>query len=204
VASAIFTVGHSNLRLEDFLALLERHAIERLADVRAFPASRRHPHFAREALAAACAARGIEYRWLPALGGRRRPAPASPHLAWREPGFRAYADYMDTAEFRAARGELEALAAEARTAFLCAEALWWQCHRRLIADSLLVSGWDVEHISSTARLEPHRLPDFARVEGERLIYDRGVTSGLQLEPVEHPVRPARRSAAGPAKPRVKR
>jgi uncharacterized protein (DUF488 family) len=204
VARTIFTVGHSNLSLEDFLGLLERHAIECLADVRAFPASRRHPHFAREALAAVCAARGIEYRWLPALGGRRKAAPASRHLAWREPGFRAYADYMDTPEFRAARGELEALAADRRTAFLCAEALWWQCHRRLIADSLLVSGWDVEHITSAARLDPHHLPDFARVEGDRLIYDRGVTPALELDPAERPQAPPRRSKAAPAKRRVKR
>lgn len=178
MARSIFTVGHSNTSLEVFLGLLDGAAIAQLADVRAYPASRRHPHFGREPLAAACAARGIAYRWLPGLGGRRRGVAESPHLAWREPGFRAYADYMDTAEFRAARAELEAMAGAARTAFLCAEALWWQCHRRLIADSLLVAGWDVQHIASDGTLHPHALPPFARVVGDRIVYDRGATLPL--------------------------
>ena len=178
MARTILSVGHSNTSLEHFLGLLARQAIAGQADVRAYPASRRHPHFGRESLAAACAARGIDYRWLPALGGRRKGVPDSPHLAWREPGFRAYADYMDTPEFRAARAELEAMAGTVRTAFLCAEALWWQCHRRLIADSLLVAGWDVQHITSDGGVQPHALPEFARVVGDRIVYDRGVTPPL--------------------------
>ncbi|HSQ01606.1 MAG TPA: DUF488 domain-containing protein [Candidatus Dormibacteraeota bacterium] len=178
MARAIFSVGHSNTSLEDFLARLAQQAIAGLADVRAYPASRRHPHFGREALAAACTARGIDYRWLPGLGGRRKGVADSPHLAWREPGFRAYADYMDTPEFLAARAELEAMARGVRTAFLCAEALWWQCHRRLIADSLLVAGWDVRHIASDGSVQPHALPEFARVIGERIVYDRGITPPL--------------------------
>jgi uncharacterized protein (DUF488 family) len=174
----IFSVGHSNVSLDDFLALLAPHAIGGLADVRAYPASRRHPHFGREALATACAARGIDYRWLPGLGGRRRGIPGSPHVAWREPGFRAYADYMDGPEFRAARAELEAIAGAVPTAFFCAETLWWQCHRRLIADSLLVAGWDVRHIASNGSAVAHALPEFARVVGDRIVYDRGVTLPL--------------------------
>lgn len=178
MARVIFSVGHSNASQEDLFALLDRSGVAALADVRAYPASRRHPHFARAALAAASAARGLVYRWLPGLGGRRRGAADSPHLAWREAGFRAYADYMDTPPFHAALMELTALAAEQPTAFLCAEALWWQCHRRLIADALLVAGWEVRHILPGGRVAGHALPDFARVAGARIVYDRGVTLPL--------------------------
>jgi uncharacterized protein (DUF488 family) len=173
----IFSVGHSNTSLEVLFGYLENHGVAGVADVRAYPASRRHPHFGREALAAACAARGIDYRWLPGLGGRRKAIAGSPHVAWREEGFRAYADYMDTPDFAAALAELEAMAAATPTAFMCAEALWWQCHRRLIADALLVRGWDVRHIVGE-QASPHALPDFARVEGRRIVYDRGVTADL--------------------------
>src|SRR5262249_37177539 len=113
--------------------------------------------------------------------GRRRARPGtSRHPAWREAGFRNYADYMESEEFAAARSELEELARRLPTAFLCAEGLWWQCHRRLIADSLAVAGWQVKHILPTGSLADPRLPDFARVEGGHLIYDVGVTSDLEL------------------------
>lgn len=178
---SIFTIGHSTHEAARLLDLLDDHGVRILADVRAFPASRRHPQFAREALAASCAERGIEYHWMPGLGGRRRAlAGPSRHPAWREAGFRNYADYMDTPEFAAARAELEVLAERLPTAFLCAEGLWWQCHRRLIADSLAVAGWRVNHILPNGTLAEHRLPEFARLEGDRVIYDRGVTSDLEL------------------------
>jgi uncharacterized protein (DUF488 family) len=180
MAQTIFSIGHSNASLEDFLALLSRHAIGGLADVRAYPASRRHPHFAGAALAAACAARGVGYCWLRGLGGRRKGVAGSPHAAWRQPGFRAYADYMDTPAFRAALAELEAMASATPTAFFCAEALWWRCHRRLIADALLIGGWEVQHVSSGGRTDAHALPDFARVAARRIVYDRGVTASLAL------------------------
>ncbi len=180
MAGTIFSVGHSNTSLEAFFDRLAPQAIAALADVRAYPASRRHPHFGRESLAAACAARGLAYSWIPGLGGRRRGIADSPHLAWREPGFRAYADYMDTPPFHAALTELEAMATEMPTAFLCAEALWWQCHRRLIADALLIAGWEVLHVVGDGRLDAHALPAFARVAGPRLIYDRGVTPPLPV------------------------
>jgi uncharacterized protein (DUF488 family) len=182
MARTIFSVGHSNTSLEALFARLAPHAIAALADVRAYPASRRHPHFARESLAAACAARGIAYRWLPELGGRRTGHGDSPHVAWREPGFRAYADHMDTPAFRTALAELEAMARAAPTAVLCAEALWWQCHRRLIADALAVRGWEVRHIAAGGRVDAHALPDFARVAGDRIVYDRGLTPPLALPP----------------------
>lgn len=177
----VFTIGHSTHDIARFLELLNDHGVRALADVRAFPASRRHPQFAREALAASAAEAGIEYRWMPGLGGRRRAGTGpSRHPAWREAGFRNYADYMETPEYGAARNELEELARRLPSAFLCAEGLWWQCHRRLIADSLAVAGWHVKHILPNGSLADHRLPDFARVEGDRVIYDRGVTSDLEL------------------------
>jgi uncharacterized protein (DUF488 family) len=182
-ARRIYTVGHSNLEADAFFALVAAAGIAALADVRAFPASRRHPHFERSALAAAAQARGLAYHWMPALGGRRRAAATpSPHVAWEVAAFRNYADYMDTEEFAAALAALEALAARSPTAFLCAEARWWQCHRRLIADRLLVGGWTVEHVGAGGRLTAHRLPEFARVVGGRLVYDVGATAPLALAP----------------------
>ena len=170
----VYTVGHSNHPLEEFLALIEAHVVRCIADVRAFPASRRWPHFNRDAFATALGTRQIRYEWLPALGGRRHKArPDSPHVAWTVAAFRNYADYTDTAEFAGGIEALLALAAAQRTAFMCAEALYWRCHRRLIADRLLVMGHTVLHIESRTRLAPHRLPDFARVVDGRVIYDRG-------------------------------
>jgi uncharacterized protein (DUF488 family) len=175
----LFTVGHSNHPLERFLDLLRGHSIQAVVDVRAFPASRRWPHFAREPLAAALAANGIDYEWLPALGGRRGAARKhSPHTGWTVPAFRNYADYAETEEFRGGLDRLLEIAACKRTAFLCAEARSWQCHRRLIADHLVVEGHRVRHIESAKRAADHRLPDFARVENGRLVYDVGAQLSL--------------------------
>jgi uncharacterized protein (DUF488 family) len=180
-ASAIqtlYTLGHSNRTLATFLALVTAHAVGGVADVRSFPASRRWPHFNRAALAAALTAHGVQYDWIPELGGRRRQTrPDSPHTAWTVAAFRNYADHMETAEFADGLRRLLELAAARRTAFMCAEALYWQCHRRLIADRLLVAGHRVLHIESPTRLQVHRLPPFARVVEGCLIYD----GGTQLE-----------------------
>jgi len=178
MARVIYTIGHSTHASEAFFALLASHAVRALADVRAIPGSRRHPQFGREALSAACDAHGIAYRWMPELGGRRRSRRDSPHVGWQVAAFRAYADYADTAAFAAALDALRALADAQPTAFLCAEALWWQCHRRLIADRLQVSGWTVLNIDARGHTTPHRLPDFARVDAGRIVYDRGVTLEL--------------------------
>lgn len=122
--------------------------------------------------------RGLHYDWIPLLGGRRHsPRPDSPHTAWTVTGFRNYADYMDTEDFARGLALLLAAARQRRTAFICAEALYWRCHRRLIADHLLVLGHQVLHIENATRAAPHRLPDFARVIDGRLIYD----GGTQLE-----------------------
>jgi uncharacterized protein (DUF488 family) len=169
----VHTVGHSTLPLDAFLALLGGHGIAVVADVRQYPASRRHPHFARAALEPALAAAGLGYAWLPALGGRRRAAPGSPHVAWRNPGFRAYADHMETAEFRAGLDALLALARERPVAVMCAEAVPWRCHRQLVSDALLVRGVTVRHILGPGATSAHALTPFARVDGERVLYDGG-------------------------------
>ena len=174
----VHTLGHSTLALEDFLRLLAAHAIDAIVDVRRFPASRRHPHFAREPLAAALDARGIAYAWLPALGGRRDPKPDSPHVAWRNASFRGYADHMDSAEFQEGLADLLGLARDRRAALMCAEAVPWRCHRQLIADVLVVRGVEVLHITGGGRADAHRLTPFARPEGTRVVYDRGVPGTL--------------------------
>lgn len=164
MASVIYTIGHSTRSIEDFLALLATHGIGQLADVRTVPRSRRHPHFEKEALAAALAAEGIAYRHFPALGGLRKPRKDSTNTAWQHPAFRGYADYMQTASFRAGLDELQAFAAAAPTVVMCAESVWWRCHRRLLADALLVCGVPVRHILSAAEAKPHELSEFARAE----------------------------------------
>lgn len=170
-ADRIFTVGHSNRPLDAFLAILAAHGVVRVADVRRYPGSRRWPHFSAAALAESLPAAGIDYLGMPELGGRRKPRPDSPHTAWRVEAFRGYADYMDTPEFRAALEKLEDLARPRPTAILCAEALPWQCHRSLIGDALIARGWEVREILSEREARVKKLPDFARLDGERVIYD---------------------------------
>ena len=166
----IYTIGHSIHPAEDFADLLRTHGIARLADVRLIPKSRRYPHFSGEALAATLEGAGLLYRHFPALGGHRRPRPDSINTAWRVEAFRGYADYMQTPAFRAAVDALLTFAAGARTAVMCAEAVWWQCHRRLLADSLLVRGVPVLHILSRAAPKPHELSEFAREQGDEIVY----------------------------------
>ena len=169
-ATAVYTIGHSTRPLEDFLALLKEHSIERVADVRTVPGSRRHPQYGGQALAASLQAEGIDYRHLKALGGLRRPKPESPNGGWRNASFRGYADHMQTAEFESALEELIALADERRTAVMCAEAVPWRCHRSLIGDALLVRGIPVLDVIGAGAAKPHRLTPFAAVEGTRVTY----------------------------------
>lgn len=170
----IYTIGHSVRSLDNFLALVREVGTEVLVDVRIAPGSRRYPHFAGDTLARALAERGIEYLHLKGLGGRRRPQPDSPHQAWRVEGFRGYADYMETAAFQEALDAVIARTQASTVTLMCAEAVPWRCHRRLIADALTVRGIEVVHILGPGRLEPHHLPSFARIEGTRMIYDGGV------------------------------
>lgn len=170
MAGTIWTVGHSTRSAEAFIALLRAHAIDAIADVRRFPGSRRWPWFASEALAAALAAAGIDYRWVPALGGRRRPVAGSPNGAWRNASFQGYADHLASAEFAGGLTEVRALADTRRTALMCAEALWWQCHRRLIADVLVHRGVEVMHIMGEGQPQAHALHESARAAGDIVVY----------------------------------
>ena len=166
---AVHTVGHSTRAIETLLDLLSAHSIARVVDVRRWPASRRHPQFAREALARSLASREIEYDWRGDLGGFRKAHPDSPNTGWREPSFRAYADFMLTRDFESAIASVEAAAAAQRIALLCAEAVPWRCHRQLLADALTVRNWPVRHLmDDTCHL--HALTAFARATGVRIVY----------------------------------
>jgi uncharacterized protein (DUF488 family) len=166
----VFTVGHSVHANAALQALLARHGVAAVADVRRWPRSRRVPDADGRMLGPALAAEGRRYVHLPGLGGFRAPRPDSPNGGWRNASFRGYADHMATPEFQDALAELEALAGEVPTAVMCAEALPWRCHRRLVADALIARGWEVLHIGSDGRAEPHRLTPFARVEGATVTY----------------------------------
>jgi uncharacterized protein (DUF488 family) len=167
----ILTIGHSTHDADRFGALLRPHRVELVADVRRYPASRRHPQFNASALGAMLDAAGIGYEALgDQLGGRRRARRDSPHTGWRVTGFRAYADHMESDDFAAGLERLEDLARERRAAIMCAEGDWRRCHRRLIADALLVRGWRVAHIRPDGRCEEHRLTPFAVAEGHALTY----------------------------------
>jgi uncharacterized protein (DUF488 family) len=172
--STIHTIGHSTHPFADFAAVLEAAGVNAIADVRRFPSSRRHPQYNRGELERALGARGIHYLWLgEALGGRRteiQPIEQSSNRAWRVPAFRHYADAMATAPFVAALGELEAQASQRSTALLCAEKLWWKCHRRLLSDLLIVRGWRVVHLLELGRSAEHELSPWAKVDGPTITY----------------------------------
>lgn len=164
-------MGHSTRSADEFLDLLKQHAIERVADVRRYPASRRYPHFSRDTLAVSLQSQDIGYSWFEALGGRRRAAPGSTNTAWRNEAFRGYADYMQTAEFDAALSEVLALCERERTAIMCSEAVWWRCHRGLIADLLLSRGVQVLHITDSGAADGHPYTPAARLDQGQLTYD---------------------------------
>jgi uncharacterized protein (DUF488 family) len=166
----VYTIGHSTRTLEDFVALLHAHGVSQLADVRTIPKSRRHPHFGGEALSVSLPAAGISYRHFPALGGLRKPVADSPNGGWRHAGFRGYADHMQAPVFTAGLEELMLWSKEGPTVVMCAEAVWWQCHRQLIADALVARGVEVRHITSAKAAAAHSLTSFARVEGSRVTY----------------------------------
>lgn len=179
--NTIFTIGHSTRSIEEFVDVLEAFGIEAIADVRRMPGSRRLPQFDSETLCRSLSDRGIDYRWIAQLGGRRRPEPGSPNTGWRHPAFRAYADHIATEEFAEGLFELLMLGRGLRTAVMCAEVLWWRCHRRLIADVLVVLGLRVVHIASVGKHEMHRLAPPARLVGGALTYS--------AEPVDDPKAP---------------
>ena len=169
-AEVVWTIGHSTRPLNAFLDLLAENGIEAVADVRRYPGSRRWPHFAQEPLAAVLGDRGLTYQWFPELGGRRTPSANSPNTAWRSASFRGYADYMATEAFADGLNRLVSLACGLRTAVLCAEAVWWRCHRGLIADVLRWFHFEVLHILGPASITAHPYTAAARIVRGRLSY----------------------------------
>jgi uncharacterized protein (DUF488 family) len=167
----ILTVGHSTRPPGELEQLLRDHGAELVVDVRAHPGSRRMPHFGRQSLERSLADVGIEYAHVAELGGRRRPAPESPNEGWTKDPFRGYADHMASPEFDRGLAWLEDAAARRRACVMCAEAPWWRCHRRLLADALVVRGWSVRHIG-VGEPASHELTEFAVVEGTRIVYPR--------------------------------
>lgn len=167
---AIWTIGHSTRPTKEFLALLVECRIETIADVRSFPGSRKYPQYGKEALAATLSENGIDYRWFQILGGRRRSLPDSPNIAWRNTSFRGYADYMSTSAFAEGLDELVEMARLSRTALMCAEAVWWRCHRSMVADALCVRGIKVLHIMGPHQHVAHPMTSPARIEDGRLTY----------------------------------
>lgn len=172
----IFTIGHSTRELDEFIALLGENGVTRLTDIRRYPGSRRYPHFSKEALDVELPQRGIEYVHLPELGGRRKPAADSKNDGWRSDQFRAYADHMATAEFTDAVERL--IASEKTSAYMCAEAVPWRCHRNLLSDDLVRRGIEIIHILAPGKTSRHAMNDMARIEGDHLIYPAGAQQRL--------------------------
>jgi uncharacterized protein (DUF488 family) len=169
----IWTIGHSTRPLDDFMAALQSNEIKLIADVRLLPGSKRYPQFNKEALADSLGKKDLRYEHFPELGGRRKPRPDSRNAAWRNDAFRGYADYMETDGFRNGIDRLLRLAENiGSTAIMCAEAVWWRCHRSLISDFLKVLGWEVLHILDAKKTEPHPFTSAARIVDGTLSYSR--------------------------------
>src|SRR5882757_6688768 len=167
----IWTIGHSTRAIDEFISLLEENEIELLVDVRAWPSSKRYPQFNKDTLAESLNAHGIRYEHFPELGGKRKSKPDSRNTAWRNASFRGYADYMQTEQFQRGIERLLDVAAEAGpTAIMCAEAVWWRCHRSLISDSLKTRGMEVLHILGANNVEPHPYTSAARIVDGELSY----------------------------------
>ena len=168
----LYTIGHSNVSFETFVSLLEEFGIDLVADIRRFPSSRKFPHFNRPALCDGLAAEGIDYVWLEALGGRRHgeKKQKSSNLGLTSPGFRTYADYMTTEKFRSAVRELLSAAGSFRTTVMCAEKLYWKCHRRILSDYLVSQGVEVIHIINSGESSIHTLSPSAVASESGIIY----------------------------------
>jgi len=169
--ATLFTIGHSTRTIDELISVLRVHNVQTLVDIRAFPMSRRLPHFNREALEVSLQEAGIRYLWMKALGGyRKKVREDSPNTGLRNASFRNYADYMLTPEFEAAIGELSELAENSRTAYMCAERMWFQCHRMLVSDWLTAHGHTVLHIDGEGPVKPHRLTAEARMVRNQVVY----------------------------------
>ena len=166
----VYTVGHSNRGVDEFVGLLKAHGVETLADIRKLPGSNKYPHFNRDELADTLARAGIRYVYLKELGGRRRQSKDSKNTAWRNRSFRAYADHMETGEFRRGIDLLLGYAADGRVAVMCSEAVWWRCHRALVADYLKAMGVNVCHIMGESAVKHHPYTSAAKVVDGKLSY----------------------------------
>jgi uncharacterized protein (DUF488 family) len=167
----IFTVGHSTHPIGEFITMLQSFGIELLADVRSYPGSKHVPQFNKENLKESLDKEGIEYLHLKDLGGRRKALPDSKNTGWHHPAFRGFADYMETNDFKKGIDELQQIAVHKRTAFMCSEALWWRCHRSLIADYLKVKGWTVMHIMKKDKADEHPFTAPAKEIQGQLFYN---------------------------------
>jgi uncharacterized protein (DUF488 family) len=176
----LWTEGHSTRPIDEFIAILKSFELKNLVDVRTYPGSRRYPQFNKEQLHTSLSGVGIEYFHMPELGGRRRARPDSQNVAWRNEMFRGYADFLDSPEGREGLDRLEEAARSRPTAFFCAEAVPWRCHRSLVADALTARGWTVLDIVGPGEPGLHALPDFARVSENRVVYDAGPQGRLPL------------------------
>lgn len=168
--TTVYTIGHSNRSIEDFVALLRENDVRLVADIRTVPKSRHNPHFGQDLLSGSLADAGIDYRHISALGGLRKPTADSVNGAWRNASFRGYADYMQTDAFASAMDELLTIAREQPTAIMCSEAVPWRCHRSLVGDALLVRDVDVVDIMGPRSTRPHTLTTFAQVDGTTITY----------------------------------
>ena len=167
----IWTIGHSTRTIDEFASLLKENEINLLADVRAWPGSKRYPHFNKDALAESLSAQGIRYEHFPELGGKRKSKPDSRNTAWRNASFRGYADYMETEQFQKGIERLLDVAANASpTAIMCAEAVWWRCHRSLVADYLKARGVEVLHVLGSNKVDSHPYTPAARIVNGELSY----------------------------------
>lgn len=167
----IYTVGHSNRTINAFVKILLENGIKCLVDVRTYPVSRAMSHFNKENLSKTMEKYDIQYYHIPKLGGRRKPK-TNIHTSIEIPAFAGYADHMSTEEFQQGLEKLKKIGEKCRTAYMCAEGKWWQCHRRMISDKLVVDGWEVFHLGVGKKSDPHELWDIARVKKGQLIYDR--------------------------------
>ncbi|MBS1493067.1 MAG: DUF488 domain-containing protein [Bacteroidetes bacterium] len=168
----IYTIGHSTHSIDEFILMLKSFDVEILADIRSFPGSRRYPHFNKENLELSLTKNNIEYVHFKELGGRRKANPDSKNIAWRSETFRGYADYMETKEFKSAIDALQKIAEKKVTTYMCAEAVWWSCHRSLVSDYLKVRGWEVMHIMSIEKLQEHPYTSAANIVNGKLDYTK--------------------------------
>lgn len=167
----IWTIGHSVRPFEEFIEMLRSFKVEIVTDIRSFPGSRKFPQFNKESLQITLPQNDIEYIHLKKLGGRRKVNPDSKNTAWRNPAFRAYADYMETDDFKEGIKELKKIALKKRTAYMCSEAVWWRCHRSMVSDYLKVHGWKVMHIMGVGKEQEHPFTAPVRIVNGELTYE---------------------------------